>query len=99
MKRLILLTLFCLLSSCANLSYYQVGRTYESTVRLHVVKDADRTCRPFFAGRVPVSSEILACATWDFRLKTCDIIMDRSVSHSTLGHELRHCYEGHFHAL
>lgn len=39
----------------------------------------------------------LACAVWYVSRNECTIYTAPTVSHTVLGHELRHCFEGHFH--
>lgn len=39
----------------------------------------------------------LACASWSAARKECTIVTGTITSHVALGHELRHCFEGHFH--
>lgn len=39
----------------------------------------------------------LACAIWSAARKQCTIITGTTTTHVSLGHELRHCFEGHFH--
>ena len=39
----------------------------------------------------------LACAIWHISKNECTVVTGRDVSHVALGHELRHCFEGHFH--
>lgn len=39
----------------------------------------------------------LACAVWHVKSKECVIVTSRQTSHVALGHEVRHCFEGHFH--
>jgi hypothetical protein len=39
----------------------------------------------------------LACAFWDKTAKQCSIITGKTTNHAVIGHELRHCFEGHFH--
>lgn len=39
----------------------------------------------------------LACAIWNRKLQECTIVTGAQTSHLALGHELRHCFEGHFH--
>ncbi|WP_416548599.1 hypothetical protein ACHEXK_06730 [Limnohabitans sp. DCL3] len=38
-----------------------------------------------------------ACAIWDVTTQECLIITGPQTSHLVLGHEVRHCFEGHFH--
>ncbi len=39
----------------------------------------------------------LACAVWDKAAQECTIVTGSTTSHLALGHEVRHCFEGHFH--
>jgi hypothetical protein len=39
----------------------------------------------------------VACAVWHVATKECVIITGKQTSHVALGHEVRHCFEGHFH--
>lgn len=39
----------------------------------------------------------VACAVWTVSKKHCTIITTPNPNHVVLGHELRHCFEGHFH--
>ena len=39
----------------------------------------------------------MGCAIWSSRNKECTIVTGSTTSHLVLGHELRHCFEGHFH--
>ena len=39
----------------------------------------------------------MACAIWDILKAECTIVTGPVTSHVALGHELRHCFEGHFH--
>ncbi len=39
----------------------------------------------------------VACAIWSVRNKECTIVTGPQTSHLALGHEVRHCFEGHFH--
>ncbi|WP_194945228.1 hypothetical protein [Limnohabitans sp. DM1] len=39
----------------------------------------------------------MACAIWYVPGKECTVITSNKVSHAVLGHEVRHCFEGHFH--
>ncbi len=39
----------------------------------------------------------VACAIWHVTTKECTIITGSQTSHVALGHEVRHCFEGHFH--
>jgi hypothetical protein len=39
----------------------------------------------------------LACAVWNTTAKECTVVTGRKTTHIALGHEVRHCFEGHFH--
>lgn len=39
----------------------------------------------------------LACAIWHTGKNECTVVTGRQVTHVALGHEVRHCFEGHFH--
>ena len=39
----------------------------------------------------------VACAIWNTPLKECTVVTGTRTSHVALGHEVRHCFEGHFH--
>ena len=39
----------------------------------------------------------LACAVWYTSTNECTIYTAKNVSHTILGHEMRHCFEGQFH--
>ena len=39
----------------------------------------------------------VACAVWHVARKECVIVTGSQTSHVALGHEVRHCCEGHFH--
>ena len=39
----------------------------------------------------------VACAVWNVPTKECTIVTGTKTNHAAIGHELRHCFEGHFH--
>jgi hypothetical protein len=39
----------------------------------------------------------IACAVWNTPRKECTVVTGTKTSHTALGHEIRHCFEGHFH--
>ena len=39
----------------------------------------------------------LACAIWFVGKNECTVVTGKQVTHVALGHEVRHCFEGHFH--
>jgi hypothetical protein len=40
---------------------------------------------------------LMGCAIWDILKGECTVVTGPVTSHVALGHELRHCFEGHFH--
>ncbi len=38
-----------------------------------------------------------ACAVWNVKTNVCTIMTEAHASEEVLGHEVRHCFEGHFH--
>lgn len=39
----------------------------------------------------------VACAIWHTPRQECTVVTGSVTSHVALGHEVRHCFEGHFH--
>lgn len=39
----------------------------------------------------------IACAIWAAKAQTCTIVTTPNPNHVVIGHEVRHCFEGHFH--
>lgn len=39
----------------------------------------------------------IACAIWSAKAQTCTIVTSPNPNHVVIGHEVRHCFEGHFH--
>ena len=44
-----------------------------------------------------MSAPAVACATWSKQTNRCTIITTPNPNHVVIGHEVRHCFEGHFH--
>lgn len=47
----------------------------------------------------PASSKPLACAIWNEQTKECTIVTEPTTSHVIMGHEVHHCFAGHFHKM
>jgi hypothetical protein len=60
------------------------------------VKAMRRTSDDKYQGQANITPP-LACAVWHTTRKECIIYTNRKTTHTALGHELRHCFEGHFH--
>ena len=39
----------------------------------------------------------VACAIWHTPRRECTVVTGTRTTHTALGHEVRHCFEGHFH--
>ena len=60
--------------------------------------DAEEFCKQRKMDKgVSIQGTVLACAVRSVRKQACKIVTGPAVSHVVLGHELRHCFEGHFH--
>jgi hypothetical protein len=70
----------------------QIKMTWE------VREDAAEFCKQQQVDKgVSTQGAHVACAVWSVPKQECRIITGNLVSHVVLGHELRHCFEGHFH--
>ena len=51
-----------------------------------------------FCGRITgIKPPILGCAVWNAATRRCTIYTQSMTTHTILGHEIRHCFEGPFH--
>ncbi len=68
-------------------------------VRWEVRDDVSQVCgqKTGMTAAQTVMASPIACAVWNVPTQECVIITGRQVNHVTLGHELRHCFEGKFH--
>ena len=44
-----------------------------------------------------MAAPAVACATWSAQTQRCTIVTTPNPNHVVIGHEVRHCFEGHFH--
>jgi len=44
-----------------------------------------------------MAAPAMACAKWSKQTNRCTIITTPNPNHVVIGHEVRHCFEGHFH--
>jgi hypothetical protein len=61
-----------------------------------VVEDVDKTCQRLGL-YVPKGQVSMGCATWNSTLTKCTMYVGQHTTHRIKGHELHHCFEGHFH--
>jgi hypothetical protein len=104
--------LLCLaagISGCAGIgeAEYQPFKPMRSDVRLRnqvkltweVREDVGDFClraQQNNQGNLP-QGKPLACAIWVAATHECKVVTGPNPNHVVLGHEVRHCFEGHFH--
>jgi hypothetical protein len=62
-----------------------------------IVDNLKEACNAKSGSYIIKNDSLLGCAVWFADKKECTIITTKKVSHMILGHEVRHCFEGHFH--
>ena len=62
-----------------------------------VRQDVSEYCKSQSKGSPLQLVEPIACAVWTKTTNECKIITGPNPNHLVLGHEVRHCFEGHFH--
>lgn len=73
--------------------------TNKTTVRWIQVKDIQAECdrRKSQLGTGPYAYKVSACSIWSktvFGNDECTIITEKNTNMHTIGHELRHCFQG-----
>ena len=76
--------------------------TTKSKITWEVVDDVQAACNNLRIknGHKPYTYKVLACSTWTktfFKQDECKIITSKTTSTWTIGHELRHCFQGEYH--
>ena len=86
-----------LLAGCSTFTAkpYEERITEATVVTWLAVDDVEKTCVKAGAKSPGTFQTLLGCAIYD--AKSCRIITAKETSMETLGHELRHCFEGKFH--
>jgi hypothetical protein len=71
----------------------------EVSLRWEVREDVAQYCaRSIGMGREQAYiTPPVACAIWHVQRQECVIVTGKKTTHVALGHEVRHCFEGHFH--
>ena len=107
-QRLLLAVMACALTACVSIPEKEYAEFTPLPVNkrvIHNVKvswevrdDASAVC----AGSLKTTANgmlgaPIACAQWSVNRQECTIITGPNPNHVVLGHELRHCFEGHFH--
>jgi hypothetical protein len=78
-----------------NVSFQSRDHYDPVTINWHVVGDILQACNTLHFGKAKYNGNIAACA-----IRTgnqCDIYTQQNLDLAVLGHEVRHCYEGHWH--
>jgi len=98
MKALVFLFLL-VLSGCKTIdeSFTTNLKITSTEIEWIVVENADVFCSEKKNIRVTWFEVITACAVWRLDFSKCTIYTNKELTHSTLGHEIRHCFEGSFH--
>ena len=71
----------------------------EIRLRWMIREDAGEYCQQKLK-HPPVSETSalpLACAVWNTKTKECTIVTKPTTTHLIMGHEVHHCFSGHFH--
>lgn len=107
-KQVLLLLAVALLSGCytiatteyADFAAQSPDKRVMNTVNLNweIRPDAAEYCAKI-SNKVgaAMATPAVACATWSAETKRCTIITTPNPNHVVIGHEVRHCFEGHFH--
>jgi hypothetical protein len=67
------------------------------TIVWQVREDASAVCARLTGKPVTPLSRPMACAQWNPARQECTVITPTVYGVNYLGHEVRHCFEGHFH--
>ena len=105
MKYLTFLLIFLSLSSKADENPFEKFSTSKNITNKAVITwettdNADKTCNEVSKkyGNGGFSYKVEACAFWfNDKNHTCRTITDKNTTMATLGHEIRHCFQGEFH--
>lgn len=96
------------LSACAGIAEteYQDFKAMDPKTRLmniitltwEVRDDASEYCASVQKkGGNLAAARPIACAVWVATANQCKVVTGPNPNHVVLGHEVRHCFEGHFH--
>lgn len=100
MKRIMILCAFIpaqVLSYQHNLTFETQQQEYGAVlINWKTVKDPAMVCHALTGHKSRRPDDIIACATRSGL--HCTIYTNRKLDLATLGHEIRHCYEGKWHA-
>lgn len=99
-QRFASVVLSLVLAGCANIPFLtftpltpEKREMNSFTIEWVVRSDASEYC----ASLKGINNKTLGCAKWYVSEKKCTVVTLPKTSHDVLGHEVRHCFEGHFH--
>ena len=93
MKNIIILWITILLAGCASVDPHL--KTSSTNVKWVLKDDINTWCRNLTDGSFLITYH--GCARWKKDFSSCIIYTSKKTNNFVLGHELRHCFEGHFH--
>jgi hypothetical protein len=75
------------------------NKTNQTVVNWIAVDDVTAVCdrERKSKGQNGFGYAVKACSFWDNDFKTCTIITKKNTNMHTLGHEMRHCFQGNWH--
>ena len=78
-----------------------LSESKRSTITWRKVEDPDKYCRAWLNQNLEdVSKPIRGCSAWiSYPRRECIIVTGPEPKFETVGHELNHCYYGHFHVI
>lgn len=83
------------ISGCSNSVFHAKKDDTEIIVRWLVVEDVDKTCRSLTVGEKLIRYN--GCSIRNIKTNACTVITGREFTNELLGHEVHHCFYGHFH--
>jgi hypothetical protein len=97
MKKIIYLVLLAFSTSSFAITFDATKNERKTmTITWEVVNDVNKSCA---AEHAKYGSKLMyqvdACAVW--YKNTCKIITKKKPTEEDVGHEIRHCFQGHFH--
>ena len=69
----------------------------EPKVKFLVRTDGFEYCARITGIPVTPTSRPMACAFWNVKRRECTVVTPEVTAFNYVGHEVRHCFEGHFH--
>jgi len=95
-KKVAILLTLTMLAGCET---FEVNnKTNTTTVSWFVVDNVKQVCNELFKlHNIKQKLMVDGCAIWIEDFSICVIVTPKITTHEVVGHEIRHCFEGHFH--